>query len=437
MSDNDVGQYKEPTPAPSFKDSNGEPLTGRAQRESFLGYHQTPSEPEPETYGPGDDELRRAARDLGRERRERGDAGDELVERKQHKPDNAEPGTKFSTTAREAARQLSQDRAFEDNLNAAENLMNLQRETDNAKIVLSAVNRGEITAEEARIVEARANEEAATGVPYQPEQQPQAEQPQPDESVEQPAPSGLSPKVAAALQDPEIRSALEQAIAPAEQARATYLHATQELADVTTAAVLASWPELSGLTAQTLPVALAAIARENPEKAAAIKSHIDQATIIHQANQHARAQQHQAQQQQLAQWAARENQAFEKMISAEATPERRALVKSEFESFAKENNLTHQQIATIFSQNPVLQSAAFGRLVWDALSHRAAKRSAMSNPASRNAVPTVQRPGAARTRSEIAESELGDLKSEFKKAKGNEQLRLAVKLHQAQRRARG
>jgi hypothetical protein len=39
--------------APSFSDAAGEPLTGKAEREAFHGYHQTPKveeKPEPEVY---------------------------------------------------------------------------------------------------------------------------------------------------------------------------------------------------------------------------------------------------------------------------------------------------------------------------------------------------------------------------------------------------
>jgi hypothetical protein len=404
---------------------------GRVGNEARAGYRQIPAEEEPKIYE-GPDAVREAARDLGRER----DASPpEPIERKVHRPDDAPPGAKYATTAREAARQLSLDHQGEDLVRAAGDLNNLAREVDNSKILLDAYNRGEITAEEARIVEARANEEARSGQPYEPEQ-PQPEAPQP-ESVEQPAPSGLSPKVQAALQDPEIRSALEQAIAPAEQARATYVSVAQEMAAATAASVLASFPELANYNAQTLPIALEIIGRENPARAAEIRVHLDRASAILQANQVAQQQQAQLRQAQLSQWAQKENAAFEKMIESEATPQRREAVKSEFQAFAKDNNLTYQQLAQIFQQNPAMNSAAFSRLVWDGLSHRAARRSAMSNPASRAAVPTVQRPGTARTRSEIAEADLGELRSQFKKATGNEQLRLAVKLHQAQRRAKG
>jgi len=76
-------------------------------------------------------------------------------------------------------------------------------------------------------------------------------------------------------------------------------------------------------------------------------------------------------------------------------------------------------------------------MMWQAAQYRAAKRGATSNPASRNAVPTVQKPGVAKARGEADAGEISDLREQFKRASGQEQLRLAVKLHQKQRQARG
>jgi hypothetical protein len=427
MSDNDVGQFREPTPAPSTEEYNS---PGKVGREAFHGYRQLPKETEEKVYT-GDEGLREAARDLASER------GTERSEPVEEVPETPDDGGKYALSVKDAAKQLSAEHRTADHAAAIEQLTSAQGEVDVARYLLAAVQAGQISPETARAIENEVNAEMASGQqqPQQP-RQPQQESPQP-ESVEQPAPSGLSPKVQAALADPEIRSALEQAIAPAEQARQQYANATAELASAATAAVLAQFPELREYSIHQLPGVLDYMSKTDPARHAAILGSLNHAGAIQAAAKEAAAQQAQMRNAQLSQWAAHENAAFEKMIESEATPQRREAVKSEFQNFARENNLTIPQIATIFAQNPVLQSAAFSRLVWDALSHRAAKRSAMSNPASRNAVPTVQRPGTARTRSEIAESELGDLKSEFKKAKGNEQLRLAVKLHQAQRRARG
>jgi hypothetical protein len=392
---------------------------GRIGNEAKLGYRQIPAAEEPKIYE-GPDAVREAARDLTKERNA---TPPDPVERKQHRPEDAPEGARYATTAREAAKQLSEDHRWEDTVEAYSNLSNLGREIDNAKILAQAVVRGEITADQAREIENQANA--------------QADAPQAEVDADIPPTSGIDPDIAKALENPKLRGLIEEQVKQSEQARATYLHATQELADVTTASVLASWPELRGLTAQTLPVALAAIARENPEKASMIRAHIEQASAILHANQTARAHQHQQQQQQLAQWSARENEAFAKMIQGEATPERQAAVKAEFENFTKETGLTRQQLSTVFAQNPALNSAAFQKIVWDALSHRAAKRTATANPASRNHIPQVMKPGVAKSKADIAEADLGELRSQFKKATGNEQLRLAVKLHQAQRRARG
>jgi hypothetical protein len=164
---------------------------------------------------------------------------------------------------------------------------------------------------------------------------------------------------------------------------------------------------------------------------------LNHAGAIQAAAKEAAAQQAQQQQQQLAAWSARESEHFAKMIEHEATPQRREAVKAEFQAFARENNLSMQQISTIFAQNPAMQSAAFSRLVWDALSHRAAKRTATANPASRSRVAPVMKPGVAKSRGEVDASEISELREEFKRATGKRQLDLAVRLHQKQRAARG
>jgi hypothetical protein len=425
MSDNDIGQYKEPTPAPSTEEYNS---PGKIGREAFHGYRQLPKEDNSETYGSSDDELRRAARDHAATR------GSEPSSPVEEVPETPDDGAKYALSVKDAAAQLSAKHRMADQVEAYTNLNNLGREVDNAKILAQYVVRGEITPDQARLIEEQANREAAEGTPHQ--EQPAVEAPQAETPVEAP-PSGISPKVQAALADPEIRAAIEAPLQQAEAVKQTYLHATQELADVTTSSILASWPELSGLTAQTLPVALAAIARENPEKAVAIKAHLDQASAILQANQSARAQHQAQQQQQLAAWSARESEHFAKMIATEATPERQAAVKAEFENFSKETGLTRQQLSTVFAQNPALNSAAFQKIMWDALSHRAAKRTAMSNPASRNAVPSVQKPGVAKSKGDHADAEISELRDKFKRSTGTAQIRAAVALHAAQRRARG
>ena len=52
-------------------------------------------------------------------------------------------------------------------------------------------------------------------------------------------------------------------------------------------------------------------------------------------------------------------------------------------------------------------------------------------------LPTVQRPGIARSVGDVAAEDVSHLRDQFRKASGNDQLRAAVKLQQAQRRARG
>jgi hypothetical protein len=225
MSDSDTYDHSDFVPGSGSSPSNAElQQPGKAGRSAFLGFKTLPKEEPAETYGNSDDELRRAARDHAAER-----GSTDRSHSDDHVPEVPDDGGKYALSVNEAAKQLAAKRRAAELDEARANLTNLGRETDNARFLADAVNRGEITIEGARQIEAIANQEAQQQS-QQPEQPPvEAEQPQP-ESVEQPAPAGLSPKVAAALQDPEIRQAIEAVVHPAQQAREIYTNATSELA---------------------------------------------------------------------------------------------------------------------------------------------------------------------------------------------------------------
>ena len=115
MADSDVMTHEplDSNPGPSRITNAEFAAPGKAGREAFLGYKQLPTpddiKPEPEVYGPGDDEVRRAARDLGKTR---GASPAEPIKRELHRPAD-DPDGKYATTVKQAAEQLSADHRFE------------------------------------------------------------------------------------------------------------------------------------------------------------------------------------------------------------------------------------------------------------------------------------------------------------------------------------
>ena len=97
---------------------------------------------------------------------------------------------------------------------------------------------------------------------------------------------------------------------------------------------------------------------------------------------------------------------------------------------------SQEALVQLWQTNPVLRSAPFQLLLLDAAKYRMAQRTAMTNRAP-HSLPSVQRPGVASSAGERSTVDLSDLRDQFRKASGNDQLRAAVKLQQAQRRARG
>ena len=88
------------------------------------------------------------------------------------------------------------------------------------------------------------------------QQQAQDVQPQPQISPDQ-LPPNIDLEVVTALQNnPKLRAAVEKEVIAADQSRMQYANATRAAAQVALASVLAQYPEIQGLSAEQLPIAL-------------------------------------------------------------------------------------------------------------------------------------------------------------------------------------
>jgi hypothetical protein len=412
--------------------------TGRVGNNARAGFRELPKETDEKVYT-GDAGLHEAARDHAATR---GSERSEPIERKVHVPHDAPPGAKYATTVKQAAEQLTVDHNVENLAHAAENLQELQGSVDVARFLANEIVAGKLSPEAAREIEAQVSHAAATGSLDQlyPEQPVQAESPQPAEASE-PRSGGLSAKAQAALQtalsDPEARAAIEAPLMEAEAARARYAAATSELAGAAQAAVLAQYPELRQYPIHQLPAVLDYMSKNDPARHAAIMGSLNHAGAIMAAHKEATAEQQQIQRQQFQSWAKQQDDAFDKSLGAEISVEKKIAIQREIFSAAKESGISREQLAELWESNPVLRSAGFQKMMHDAALYRMAQRNLKSAPASRSQIPNVQKPGVAKAHGEADLAEIGDLRDQFKRASGQEQLRLAVKLHQMQRKARG
>jgi hypothetical protein len=222
----------------------------------------------------------------------------------------------------------------------------------------------------------------------------------------------MDPDIQRALENPKFRQALETELASVETARNNYAEATTQAAQVAAAALYAGFPEISGLTAEQLPVALKIMAQQNPQRHAQITEHLNNTRALYGAAQQAHAARQQADAVRLQDFTEQQDRVFEnsiKSIPAETVKQ----VKSEFLDVAEKHyGIGRKELAHLYQTEPILRSAAFQRVMFDAARYQIAMRGA-SEPA-RPAVPTFQRPGVSRPASSGDDSAVSDARETFR-----------------------
>jgi hypothetical protein len=225
----------------------------------------------------------------------------------------------------------------------------------------------------------------------------EAQQPKPAEQpAEQQQPQDPNEVIRQALEHPAIRAAVEQEIAGAEQARATYAQAARQSAQMAAAALLSQHPELASLSAQELPHAINAIRSVNPQKATEIEAQLNRAKSLYDASVQAQQAQQQIQAQRLQEWAAQQDAVFEREVASKETPERMQKITENVVELAQEYGVSREELFSAWQSQPILRSAAFQRMMVDAAKYRMAQKEVV-NKIDRSA-PPVQRPGVSQPR---------------------------------------
>ena len=371
-----------------------EDLYGREATEAAQGY--TPmAEPVPErekekTYSSSTEGLREAASDWA----ERQEQTAPVTERKYIQIDGEDAGKDIppnhTIKIDRAARDLTQIRNHEAQT----------AEAEHAEIIASGID-----SVRANILNAEyASQQQDT---QQPEQSPE----QPSIQPEGDAQPEVDPEIAKALQNPKVRQALEAEAAAVEAARNHYAQVTMQAAQISAAALYASFPELSNVTVEQLPTALQIIGNQNPQRAAEIQAHLQKTQAIYQA--HTQAQQHDQQMAaaRLQQYTEQQDKVFEESLRSE-NPQTVKQVKSEiFDIAEKHYGIGRKEFAHLYQTEPLLRSAQFQRMMFDAAKFHVVARTAHERTVD---VPPVQRPGVARAASSPNESEVRRANEAFK-----------------------
>ena len=273
------------------------------------------------------------------------------------------------------------------------------------------------------------------------QQSAQAEKPQPIDSPQpefgEAPPSGLSPKVAAALADPEIRQAIEATIAPADQARQQYEQGLSQLTEFAAASVLAKLQsKYPNITGPQIPAAMQLLESQDPNFLAEIRADANRAVALCQASRQVQAQQAQEMQKQFNGWAKAQDAELEAKVPEIANDPDMRVSKAALKSL-KDVGYTEQELAAAWNGQPFsMRDHRAQLLIWKAAQYDMAKATAHANPASRGNIPHVQRPGIAPSAGERSAVDLSELRNEFKRATGNEQLKLGARLQRLQRESR-
>jgi len=212
---------------------------------------------------------------------------------------------------------------------------------------------------------------------------------------------GVDPVVAEAMKHPAIAAALkaevDQVHAAVDQvniARDHYAKSTMAAAQMAAAALVASVPELQGISPDKFEVALQLIERQDPNKANAIRNHFGRVERLYAEATNARAQQAQLEQQQLKNWTQVESQRFDAWTKSNPqNAERVRSIMPHAPEILAEYGIGRPQLEHLIRTQPLLNSFAGQQILLDAMSYRHAMKTATQ--AAAKPAPQFQRPGTS------------------------------------------
>jgi hypothetical protein len=180
----------------------------------------------------------------------------------------------------------------------------------------------------------------------------------------------------------------------------------QHNAEATAAAMLASFPELQGVSTQSLPAVIEAISKTNPQRGAEITNFIQRTRSIMEQAAASRSYQEQQHRAQLEQGARQMQQRFQadanfadsqydEYVKSQGIPDQQQkAIKAECIQMLRESGMSDQDIYTQYHTNPMFRSFGAQKMMMESALYRMSRRS-LGERVARKPVPPVQRPGAS------------------------------------------
>jgi hypothetical protein len=237
--------------------------------------------------------------------------------------------------------------------------------------------------------------------------------------------AGLDPELEKALQHPLVVQAIEQKVGEAEKARQEYRDGLAAATQIAQASFLGQFPEFAGVPPESLPRMLEQMARQDPAKLARIQAMVSATEQLFA--QQALDDEHRGQmaQQSFLRFARAEDGRLEAMLKGEPR-ETRFAVANEIVAAAQESGVEAAELTRLFDTEPLMRSAVFQRMMYDAGKYRLmmkARDAVLARP-----LPHVQRPGAA-----SAERGQVDLRTLSARLSTSGSIKDAVALYQARK----
>ena len=200
--------------------------------------------------------------------------------------------------------------------------------------------------------------------PQQPDWEVQAER---DHATYQQATAEIDKNIEALLSDPNIRSRLEhefgQVRAEVDQAKGQYQQATAQLAQEALATMAALVPEIQGMTPDQARGALALMAKQDPQRVAALQQLMGRSQNILAAHQQQVAQQ-QAQQRQQAEDTFRQFAAEQDArVLTNDPPETVAAIRNGLLAEARAAGISEKELMTVYNTNSAMRHSFVQNLV--------------------------------------------------------------------------
>jgi len=214
----------------------------------------------------------------------------------------------------------------------------------------------------------------------------------------------------------KVTAAQQQAAQYAEQARQQYGQVIAHNANVALASMFSHFPETRGMSAEQINAALPILEKSNPERGAAIRSHITNVTRMAAEAAQMQTQQlqtvYQQHQQAFAQMGAQADEAYDKWAGTqEPDTGRRREISSFATSMLRNGGMSDQEISYHWNTSPLLRSPLGQQILFDAARYRMAQAAAKQKAV--RPVPTVQRPGSPVARGSDQDYSMGKLNAQL------------------------